>query len=33
VLLALLVVVFLGSSGLHLLFADPHGQGGFTSHC
>jgi hypothetical protein len=28
VILALFVVVFLGATGLHLLFADPHGHGG-----
>lgn len=29
ILLALSVLVFLGAAGLHLLFAGPHGHGGF----
>jgi|tagenome__1003787_1003787.scaffolds.fasta_scaffold20989334_5 hypothetical protein len=32
VLLALLVVVFLGASSLHLLFPDTHGHGSFPPH-
>ena len=31
-ILALLVLVFLGASGLHLLFADGHGHGGIGPH-